>query len=312
MTIIDELSNQRRLLLSVPLRPVQGKRFQPTGFPDLGAARFFGPDDEEHLLVESAQSVANRLEAVCWDPQNDTLRTPLDGLSYVRVEDESGALVTSSVLEAHRLNSPRVLVGGFKAALEDKLGGKDAVADPRRLPPVLLELDVGCLLHGVFLEKIAGLLRLPRALSGFVEAHGVRSAASGGVKNDHVDPTGDAKAGYGNVPFSREEFVAGEIVAYFNLDLVQVRDYGLGADVERLLIALALFKIRAFLDEGLRLRTACDLEPVGTVQVGSTELPSLSELEETVQAAILPVRDRMHVNTVTYEPQAKKKKAKKS
>src|SRR5690606_29161809 len=34
----------------------------------------------------------------------------------------------------------------------------------------------------------------------------------------------------------------------------------LGNTVTQLLIALALFKIRAFLEEGLRLRTACDLE----------------------------------------------------
>lgn len=310
MKIIEQLAQERRMLVSVPLKPVQGMRFQPTGFPDLGAARYSDPSNDEHILVESAQSVANRLEAVCWDSVNDTLRAPLDGLSYVRVEDENGKLITSSVLEAHRLNSPRVLVGGLKPALEDKLGGKNDLVDPRRMPPVLLELDVGCLLHGVFLEKIAGLLRLPRAMSGFVEAHKVRSAPSGGVKNDHVDPTGDAKGGYGNVPFSREEFVAEEIVAYFNLDLVQVRGYGLGAEVERMLITLALYKIRAFLDEGLRLRTACDLAPLGDVTVAGAELPSLSAMNEAVAEAIAPVKGRMRVTTERYEPQ--KKKAKKS
>ena len=32
--------NASRLLLTVPLRPVQGDRFQPTGFPSLGAATY--------------------------------------------------------------------------------------------------------------------------------------------------------------------------------------------------------------------------------------------------------------------------------
>jgi CRISPR-associated protein Csb1 len=39
-----------------------------------------------------------------------------------------------------------------------------------------------------------------------------------------------------------------------------LRGFSLGGSVERLLIAVALFKIQRFLRDGLRLRTACDLE----------------------------------------------------
>jgi CRISPR-associated protein Csb1 len=35
------------------------------------------------LLVESAQSMANRLEAVCWDTVADDWVTPLKGLPVV-------------------------------------------------------------------------------------------------------------------------------------------------------------------------------------------------------------------------------------
>ena len=41
-----------------PTRPVQGDRFQPTGFPSLGAATYQTKDGVK-LLVESAQSMAN-------------------------------------------------------------------------------------------------------------------------------------------------------------------------------------------------------------------------------------------------------------
>ena len=58
---LDKLKDQPRLLLQAKLKPVQGSRFQPTGFPDLGAATFDGPDGAKMLLVESAQSMANRL-----------------------------------------------------------------------------------------------------------------------------------------------------------------------------------------------------------------------------------------------------------
>lgn len=308
---IDALLEKRRLLMSAKLKPLQGHRFQPTGFPDLGAARYQGPNGSEYLLVESAQSVANRLEAVCWDERKNDLVEPLQGLSYVRVVGDDGRLVTSSITEAHRLNSARILQekGELESALRDRLGlgGKDDIVDLSRLPPVLFEFDVNCLLHGVFLEKLRGLIRLPRALSGFIEASDVEVAASGGVKNDHVDPSGDAKKGFGNVPFSREEFVAKNIVAYFNLDLGQIRSYGLDDNVNRMLVALALFKIRAFLDDGLRLRTACDLD-LESIESKDFELPERSELESAVADAIATCKERMRVSVVPYALQRKNKK----
>ncbi len=36
--IFSSLQNEPRLLIEAELKPVQGSRFQPTGFPDLGAA----------------------------------------------------------------------------------------------------------------------------------------------------------------------------------------------------------------------------------------------------------------------------------
>jgi hypothetical protein len=40
------LKDQPRLLLKAALKPIQGTRFQPTGFPDLGAATYDGRTDE--------------------------------------------------------------------------------------------------------------------------------------------------------------------------------------------------------------------------------------------------------------------------
>lgn len=282
-----------RLLIEAELAPVQGARFQPTGFPDLGAATFEAQGGTR-LLVESAQSVANRLEAVCWDEAENELVAPLRGLSYVRVE-QGGSFLTSSVKESHRLNSPYILEGQdktlFDALRRETEALSDGPVDRRRLAGVLLKYDASSLLHGVFLAKkelAGGRLRLERALSGFVEAVNVRVAASGGVKLDHVNPSGDAKKGFGNVPFQRDEYTAERIVAFFNLDLRQLRGYGLGPDVERLLVGLALYKIQAFLGEGLRLRTACDLD-VREVRVTRPEgfaLPSLDALSSALPAWI--------------------------
>src|SRR4051794_26749783 len=105
MTTFD-LPAAPRLLLQAKLEVVQGSRFQPTGFPDVGAAVYRLPkSDKEQLLVESAQSVANRLEAAVWDEAENDLVAPLKGLSYVRIKGGDGEILTTSIQEAHRLNS---------------------------------------------------------------------------------------------------------------------------------------------------------------------------------------------------------------
>ncbi|MEJ1973477.1 MAG: type I-U CRISPR-associated RAMP protein Csb1/Cas7u [Lacunisphaera sp.] len=63
----SQLKTAPRLLITAKLTPVLGTRFQPTGFPDLGAAQYKTADGQNMLLVESAQSMANRLESVSWD-----------------------------------------------------------------------------------------------------------------------------------------------------------------------------------------------------------------------------------------------------
>ena len=315
MTIdFSALSTSPRLLIEAKLTPLQSARFQPTGFPDLGPAQYKGPDGEEMLLVESAQSVANRLEAVCWDDISDDWVAPLRGLPVIKVLNNDGRPLTNSVLESHRINSPYILESADKTVfsiLKEELAGMEAGAvDLRKLARVLMHYDTNALLHGVFLAKkelAGGRLRLPRALSGFIEASDVKLVASGGVKNDRVNPSGDTGKGFGNVPFAREEFVSPNIMAYFNLDLAQIRAYRLGDDAERLLVALALFKIRRFLDEGLRLRTACDLEvaELRVTRPAEFELPNTQALTELLPrlvdaAATQQLFAQPNVTTVTY------------
>ena len=267
MVDLKPLDQANRLLFWVPLRPVQGDRFQPTGFPSLGAATYQTKEGQK-LLVESAQSMANRMETACWDPARNSPVKALDGISHVTVTRKQKFL-TDSMLEAHRINSPYLLAGKdrkFIEHLRTELGGlEEGPIDRKKLAEVLLKYDIGSLIHGVFLAKpelAGGRLRVARALSAFIEASGVSVAASGGVKNDHVNPSGDAKSGFGNVPFARDEFVAEQIHCYINLDLAQIRGYGLQDKVQNLLILLALHRVRKLLDGDLRLRTACDLEPV--------------------------------------------------
>ena len=156
MPDLSSLKTTNRLLFSVPLRPVQGDRFQPTGFPSLGAAEYQTKDGKK-LLVESAQSMANRLETTCWDTTTNAPVAALAGISHVTVS-RKGKFLTDSMLEAHRINSAYLLEGSDKTfvnLLKTALGHLDEVGpvDRKKLAEVLLKLDVGCLIHGVFLAK---------------------------------------------------------------------------------------------------------------------------------------------------------------
>lgn len=285
-----------RLLLEAELTPAQGTRFQPTGFPDLGAATYRLHDGTQMLLVESHQSVANRLEATAWDEGEGRLHSNLEGLSYVAVVDENGEDLTNSLLEAHRLNSVYIEKSdGFDAIREAIPHEAGKPFDMRAFARAVCLFDVNSLLHGVFLESIAGVLRVPRAVSGFIEARDVNVVTSGGVKNDRVQAGTErgsdktAAEGYGNVPFHRDEFTAGRITAYFNVDLAQIRSYGLGETGEALLFSLALWKIRTFLENGMRLRTACDLDAADLLVTRPAEgytLPGKDQLDEALPGLI--------------------------
>jgi len=331
------LSNETRLLLTVPLEPLQGTRFQPTGFPSLGAATFQAPDGQR-LLVESAQSMANRLETTCWDSATNKPVEALSGISHVVVE-RKGKLLTDSMLEAHRLNSPYLLLSDDRSLLDPLLEslrselGKPTVdadegyIDRTGLARVLLKFDVGSLIHGCFLSNkvrlsaadskaksmAGGRLRVARALSAFIQASGVQVAASGGVKNDRVHPSGEASDGFGNVPFARDEYTAKSINLFVNLDLAQIRGFGLGADVERMLILLALYRVRKLLDGDLRLRTACDFkvatsDPIKADRPRGFMLPSLPDLEKDVREAIKACSGQMVTSTVTFDAELKRGK----
>ena len=339
---LDSLKTEPRLLIEVQLQPLQGTRFQPTNFPDLGPATY-AHQGSEMLLVESAQSMANRMEAVCWDSnERDGKGAPISVLSdlpYVSAELPDGRVV-SSITESHRLNSPYFVVTQFQKQLCDAVGfEKGKPWRMQNLARHLFSIDPNSLLHGVFFSNVQdGRLRLPRCISAFIEAtlpgKGDGRVESGFTRREESDPTGVAggkvldgvsdaslkSLGYDkpgdyrkklkdnvkNIIGPRTEFT-GNITAFFNVDLAQLRGYGLPPEAEKLLIALSLFKIQKVLRDGLRLRTACDLEPAGEIVVKRPSgfvLPDLASLENELPTLIKAAAGHFAKDserTVTYE-----------
>lgn len=300
--MIDGLDGETRLIVKAKLAPVVGSAFQPTGFPDLGPAEFERPlgenGTEQAVLVESVQSLANHLEGVGWDSTAGRPVEMLAGLQYVQVRDKEDRFLTSSRLEPHRLAGAYIKnaeIDNMKAGewMIGRLGVQKGVpSDWRAIYRAIFQLDPLCLLHGVFfsdpLWKEYGNPKVRRAITAVIEAHDTRPVVYGGVKRDDVYPTVEegrgAKEGYGFVPFGRTEYTAREIGLDVALDVEQIRGYGLGEDETDLLIAVALWEIRALLDRPLRLRTACDLE-VKAIEVrrpDAFELPSAEALADQI------------------------------
>lgn len=271
----------KREMYEIELRAVPSDRFQPTGFPDLGAAKFEKPvgtsEWVDAILVESAQSMANRFEAMGWDDARHEPVPTLRDLPWIAVvADDDGRYLTSSRTEAHRLASAFVKESenaddkDMVASLGELLElSDDTPLAANRIAAAIFTLDPLCLIHGVFFAdaKWPGQPKVARALTGFVEAVDVREAYSGGVKRDDVRHSigaegGGTAEGYGHVPYHRTEYTARSITMYVSIDVGQIEAYGLSSEATDLLLAVARWEVRSLLDCGLRLRTACEFEPL--------------------------------------------------
>jgi CRISPR-associated protein Csb1 len=295
-----------RYIYDAELMPISGSTFQPTGFPDIGAATFTRYEDGREvdaLLVESVQSMANRLEATAW---NQAVNRPVDavtGMPWVRVvRAKTGEFLTSSRLEAHRLASPFVHTSTLDGQpMFDVIGKRlsltaDTPLDYRLMATAVAQLDPFCLVHGVFFshKNWLGQPKFMRAISGVIEAHDVQRAVSGGRKSDRVrhqldkDGEGGGTAeGYGSVPFSRTEWTAKRIVASFVIDIELLRSYGLPQAATDALETLALWEVRNLLEGSLRLRTACDLDLASPVTARrGPELLAAAELTSALGGLI--------------------------
>ncbi|WP_241665785.1 type I-G CRISPR-associated RAMP protein Csb1/Cas7g [Prescottella subtropica] len=297
------------------LAPIAGDRFQPTGFPDLGAGEYRGADGTNRLAVESVQSLSNHLEGTTWDEARQEPTSPVASLPYVRVVDDAGEFLTSSRLEAHRLAGAYLLDGKldgreFREVLAERFElVKGRPLNRRKVVEQIFALDPVSLLHGVFFAQKpwAWQPRVQRAVTAFIDADKVAPAVTGGVKKDSVYNESEegrgSSEGYGMVPHHRTEYVADTITMHVVIDNQQIRSYGLSDAATELLVALAEWEIASLLAGGLRLRTACDL----TVVDGSP-VPDLAAATTRLEQAIGAASGELgEVTTVTWIPKKDKK-----
>lgn len=82
-------TNLHRVILQARLVPINGDRFQPAGFPEIGHVIYKAPRTDrttaDVCIVDSAASMANHLESVCHANSFALeLHEDLTGLPYVQ------------------------------------------------------------------------------------------------------------------------------------------------------------------------------------------------------------------------------------
>ncbi len=301
------------LVIKATLKPVgDTDRFQPAGFPEVGHVIYDAPRSnrtkEKVCIVDSPASMANHLETVCaaatgsLDLHGDLTNLPFvlcetdDRDSHTASSDKAESKkkdttpprigVCSTFTEGHRLASDYFLDStttagkGFRQALRDDFKIVEVKKDKTYfIPPekwwdifkTVFKYDPNSLVHGVMFAKEQ--IKISRLLTAHLEAFGAGRVGRSGVKFDRLQKTTS-----GQPIFSVDEETAQEIRATFIIDLGLLRSYGrddkgLNDAQKKLLLDLALWKIKQLVARPFRYRTQCFLGCCGiTIETEMGEL----------------------------------------
>ena len=262
-----------RSIINALLSPVFST-IQPTLFPQTGHAVYRDPKTgHECLVVESPQSMANRLEEIALQPNSldYALAELLTGLPYVAIRNKlDSKLLGTTVTLPHRIGT------GYIAKHKESELGKNLIAEinANGLYLTLFKYDPLSIIHGVFLSHLdSGKNKVTRCLTGRVEATNVVAVPVGGASKDPISASSDkwqlkdyfieatnttkgSSLGMGNLPYYQEEYACERITATFSIDRNLVLATGLPEVAQQLLLAIAEWKVLKFLDGSIRLRTS--------------------------------------------------------
>ena len=249
-------------------------------FQDVGNAVFSRPDGVQSGILDTHASMANRLEAAVWNEPQETVINCLEQMPFVSVRSPSNQLVTASVLESHRLNSPYIFkskMPGQKETFEQYFAERLKPADGTpggykpELAKIFAEIDPCSLIHGTFMSYSKNFMlsgagsKLTAALTGFAEVSNISPVEYGTAKQDRIntkqDAFGKSSEGFGTFQTPATLWYAEQIAAYYHLDIDLLHSYQLGNTFVEWAVCVSLLKIFRFIKRGLRLRSHCILQP---------------------------------------------------
>lgn len=293
-SLLDQIYQQDYLCIKAKLVTKDSKPYiQPTGFPDIGACIFKDAQGQIRCLVESEQSMANRLEGVCMTDAGEWVEPWKSVMPLIEVVDDAKQRIATNLTEPHRIASSYILEGRslsdnqttFKDVLWRAIGmrgsGNNSILSltgRAQLDRVIFALDPSALLHGYqFVQTEFVGMRQPRILHARIEAilDGDEELNYGMVKVDQIEPGAAAQKGAnkGQSIAGKHRIIWKGITATFELDLLALKHLHLDENKKKFLLGLALWKVGAFLSDkpsfdprsrqrlgALRLRADCHLK----------------------------------------------------
>ena len=289
-----------RIIIEASLKPIFST-IQPASFPGMNHGLYLEPiSNQQCLIVDTPQSVGNHLEAVSWNHLEQKLAQTLTGLPYIELINKmTGRIVASSLTLNHRLGS------GY-LALHKESPLKDILIkeiNVNGLYPTLFKYDPNSIIHGCFINRIGGneVYKVPRILTGRIEAKNVVAVSMGGASKDPLSASGKewdmsffekdkskegdktSTYGLGNLPYDRDEYACESIAAKFIINCDLIAATGLPTKAQELLKAISQWKILKFLHGTIRLRsTEYECEGIQgqdrELDLLATEIPKLIKL----------------------------------
>ena len=265
--LLDQFYKQDYVCIKARLVPQDKDKpyIQPTGYPDIGACIFKDAEGKVRCLVESEQSMANRLEGVCMKDPGEWIEL-WKALPLIKVQAPGGEHIATNLTEPHRIASSYILEGEvgqsnttFKDALWRAIGMQGNPNEARlpldgrvRLDSVIFSLDPSALLHGYqFVQTNFVGMRQPRILHARIEATlaGDEEMNYGMVKVDTIEPDAASQKGAnkGQSISGKHRVLWKDITAIFELDVLALKNLHLNQNQKKFLLGLALWKIGAFL-----------------------------------------------------------------
>jgi CRISPR-associated protein Csb1 len=278
--------------------------FNPSIFPNVGRL-IFRQQEKDCLIMDSFASVSNMLEGTIQLPGTEA---PIfEGLSYIRMVDQAGAYRATSLTLPHRIASG-YLLKNKSAMLNGKKFGDGIKAEiiANGLHKTLLKYCPMSLLHGVWFSQLeGGNYKISKSITGSLLAVDVKEAIVGGLSMDTVwksaetldlsdfsdSPKKASEAGVGMIPHSTTRYVCDRVVGSFQIGDLQIESYPIPAEGKRLLKALAVYEILAFIETVPMHRTDCNLQVIEVeinkpLKIGDQEVTKSIEAKTAVEQAL--------------------------
>jgi CRISPR-associated protein Csb1 len=277
--------------------------FNPSIFPNVGRL-IFRQQEKDCLIMDSFASVSNMLEGTVQLPGTEA---PIfEGLPYIRMVDQAGAYRATSLTLPHRIASG-YLLKNKSAMLNGKRFGDEIKAEivANGLHQTLLKYCPMSLLHGVWFSQLeGGNYKISKSITGSLLAVDVKEAIVGGVSMDGVWKSADnldlsdfdkadkaSNLGVGMIPHSTTRYVCDRVVGSFQIGDLQIESYPIPAEGKRLLKALAVYEILAFIETVPMHRTDCNLQVMDVeinkpLKIGDTEVKTSAAAKSAVEQAL--------------------------